>query len=136
MFGLLGCLHRLEFIGTPGAPVTNSLQTTYAPKFQATSDLTWSSGPWTLNYGVSWFDKTRRYTAEQVASVANFVDPRYVFYKDRWVHDLYLSVDVDKRFQFYGGVNNVFDAKPALGSIGYPVDAVGRFMFVGARVKM
>jgi len=129
-------LHRLEFIGTPGAPVTNSLQTAYAPKFQANSDLTWSLGPWTLNYGVSWFDKTRRYTAEQVASTPNFVDPRYVFYKDRWVHDLYLSVDVDKRFQFYGGVNNMFDTKPSLGSIGYPVDAVGRFMFVGARVKM
>lgn len=131
-----GYLNKLSFVGTPGADATDNLQTTYAPKFQANGDFTYSRGAFTFNYGLSWFDKTRRYSALQLAGNPNYAAPEYVFYKDRWVHDVYASVNVNKDFQFYGGVNNVANAKPALGDRLYPVDAVGRFFFVGARTKL
>ena len=131
-----GYLNKLSFVGTPGAAPTDNLRTLGSPKYQANADITYSRGPFTLNYGLSWFDKTRRYTALQLAGNPNYAAPEYVFYKDRWVHDIYVSVDVNKQFQFYGGVNNVADAKPDVGSRLYPVDSVGRFFFFGARAKL
>ena len=131
-----GYLNKLNFVGTPGATATNDLQTQLAPKFQANGDVTLVTGPFTLNYGLSWFDKTRRYDEATVGGNANYVDPQYFYIKDRWVHDLYASVDVAKNFQFYAGVNNFTDAKPDIGLRSYPVDAVGRFFYAGARVKL
>ena len=129
-------LDKLEFIGTPGAPVTDSRGETFAPKYQANLDLTWNKGPYTLNYGLSWFDKTLRFTNQEMASNPDIVAPEYAYFKERWVHDIYASVDVTKRFQFYGGVNNVLGERPSIGATTYPVSSVGRFFFFGARVKM
>jgi outer membrane receptor protein involved in Fe transport len=129
-------LDKLEFIGTPGAPVTNSRREAYAPRYQANLDLTWNKGPYTLNYGLSWFEKTLRFSNQEMESNPDLVAPEYAFYKARWVHDVYASVDVTKRFQFYGGVNNVLGQRPDIGANTYPVSSVGRFFFFGARVKM
>jgi outer membrane receptor protein involved in Fe transport len=50
---------------------------------------------------------------------------------------------VTDAFQIYGGVNNLFDQKPDIATLGdsiqsptYPVSAVGRYLYVGARVKL
>jgi iron complex outermembrane receptor protein len=131
-------LNKLSFTGTPGAVATDDLRSTNEPKFQVNSDLTWVKGIFTLNYGLSWYDKTYRpgITPLILAGNANYIDPQYAFLKDRWVHDIYASVDVTKNFQFYGGVNNVADQKPDLGQASYPVESVGRFFFAGARVKL
>lgn len=133
---LANYLDRLEFIGTPGAPVTDSRGTAFAPKYQANTDLSWTKGRYTLNYGLSWFDKTSRFSNQAVAGNPDIVDPQYLFYKARWVHDLYGSIDVTDDFQFYGGVNNVFGQRPDIGANTYPVSSVGRFFFAGARVKL
>jgi len=131
-------LDKLTFVGTPGADPTDNLRTTYAPKFQASLDLTWVKGPFSLNYGLSWFDKTYRtgITPLILAGNPNYIDPKYAFYKDRWVHDIYASVDVTKNFQFYGGINNFANQKPDIGSSSYPVESVGRFFFAGVRAKL
>jgi iron complex outermembrane receptor protein len=129
-------LDRLEFVGTPGAPVTNERQEKFAPKYQATLDLTWQQGPLTLNYGLSWFDKTLRFTNQEVAGNPDIVAPEFLFYKERWVHDIYMSVDVTDGFQFYGGINNFTGERPDIGVDSYPVSSVGRFFFAGARVRL
>jgi len=128
-------LHRLSFIGTPGADPTNQRGTAYAPKYQATVDLTWSKGPFTLNYGWSWFDKTLRYSVLTFAGDPDYVDPQYKYYKAHSVHDFYASVNIGKGFQLYGGVNNLFDQQSDVGSFSYPTESVGRRLFVGARVN-
>ena len=46
------------------------------------------------------------------------------------------SYDVNDQMQVYGGVNNVTDAKPALGLQAYPNQPLGRFFFVGAKLKL
>jgi len=131
-------LNKLTFTGTPGADPTDDLRTAYAPKFQANMDLTWTKGAVSLNYGLSWFDKTYRtgITPLILAGNANYIDPKYAFYKDRWVHDIYASVDVTRNFQFYGGISNFANQKPDIGSSSYPVESVGRFFFAGVRAKL
>ena len=127
-------LNKLEFIGTPGAAPTNSLRTVRAPQYQVNGDITWSSGPFTLNYGLSWADNVRRFSEDTIAGNPNYVDPQYVFYKQRWVHDIYGAINVGNKFQFFGGVNNLFDQQPDIGSFTYPTDATGRTMYAGVRV--
>ena len=131
-----GYLNKLTFVPTIGADVDSDLQEQFAPKFSATGDLTWTSGPLTINYGINWFDKTRRYTTEQLAANPDIADPRYFFYKDKWTHELQVAVDVDNRFTFYGGANNLFNQQPAFGASNYPVSPLGRFIYVGAKLKL
>ncbi|MCG7347349.1 TonB-dependent receptor plug domain-containing protein [Sphingomonas sp. ACRSK] len=128
-------LDKLEFFGTPGADATNSCGETLAPKYTFNGDLTWSMGPVTLNYGLTWFDKTLRFTNLVTQSNPDVVAPEYLYLKELWQHDIYASVDVGDSFQFYGGVNNVFGQKPELATSSYPVSSVGRYIFAGARVK-
>lgn len=129
-------LDRLEFVASPGADVTNSRGEAYAPKYTVNADLSWQKGPLTLSYGILWFDKTSRYSNQEMAGSPDIVAPEYMFLKERWQHDIYGSYDVNDRFQIYGGVRNLWSQKPEIGTSTYPVDSVGRFMFVGARVKL
>ncbi|MFC3580103.1 TonB-dependent receptor plug domain-containing protein [Sphingomonas hylomeconis] len=129
-------LDKLEFFGTPGADVTDSRGEQFAPKYTVNSDLTWQMGKLTLNYGLSWYDKTLRYSNQTVAGNPDIVAKEYLYLKELWQHDIYASVDVNDRFQFFGGVNNVFGQRPDIGTDSYPVSSIGRYMFAGARVKL
>lgn len=129
-------LDKLEFIGTPGADATDSRGEARAPKYTVNGDLTWSIDQLTINYGLSWFDKTLRYTNLIAASNPDIVADEYKYLKQLWQHDIYVSFDATDRFQFYGGVNNVFGQKPDIGTDTYPVSSIGRYVFAGARVKM
>ncbi|MHA6724033.1 TonB-dependent receptor plug domain-containing protein [Sphingomonas sp. RS2018] len=129
-------LDKLEFFGTPGADVTNRRGEAFAPKYTVNTDLTWQIGKFTLNYGLSWFDKTLRYSNQTVAGNPDIVAPEYLYLKELWQHDIYASVDVSDKFQFFGGVNNVFGQRPDIGTDTYPVSSVGRYIFAGARVKL
>ncbi|WP_313538105.1 TonB-dependent receptor domain-containing protein [Sphingomonas sp.] len=128
-------LDRLTFVGTPGAEATDNLRQAYMPRLQAFTNLTYSTGKFSFNYSLSWWDKTYRYPKDRLTGNPNYVAPEYAFFKERWMHNIYASVDVDKRFQLYGGVTNLFDQKPDLGALLYPTDWTGRSGFVGARVK-
>jgi len=129
-------LDKLQFIGTPGADPTDSRGETYAPKYTVHTDLTWNKGPFTLNYGLLYFSKTTRFSNLRTNTNPDITAPEYKYLKEHWEHNLYASVDVDKRFTFYGGVNNLFNQKPDIGTSRYPVSALGRFFFAGAKVKL
>jgi outer membrane receptor protein involved in Fe transport len=129
-------LKRLEFIGTPGADPTDSRGTAYAPKYTVNADLTWKMGRFTVNYGLLWFDKTARFSNQTLENNTDVVEDKYKYFKEHWQHDIYAAVDIDKRFTFYGGVNNVFGQKPDIGTSTYPVNSIGRFLYAGAKVKL
>ena len=131
-----GYLDRLEFIPTPGATVNIDRGEAYYPKWNATGDVTWKLNALTVNYGISWFSKTDRYTREELAGNPDIAAPQYLKYKEKWQHDLYVAYDVDKRFRFYMGVNNLFDQQPSIASANYPVSFVGRYMYAGAKITM
>ena len=77
-----------------------------------------------------------RDTRQNTASNPDIYAPQYIRIKEQFSHDVSVSYDVTDQFQLYGGVNNLFDQKPAIGMFNTPVSAVGRFMFVGAKVKL
>jgi outer membrane receptor protein involved in Fe transport len=129
-------LDKLNFIGSPGADVTNSRGETYAPKYTVRSDLTWTKGPFTLNYGLLYFSKTLRFTNLETSTNPDITAPEYKYLKPLWQHNLYAAVDVDKKYTFYLGANNLFDQKPEIGTTRYPVSSVGRFFYAGAKVKL
>ncbi len=130
-------LEELTFINLPGAdpdpdlgesdPATGLL----APEWQIAFDLTWERGPLSVNYGLSWFDETQRYTLEQRENNPDIAAPEYLDYSARTVHDMQLRFDYGDSWQFFGGVNNLTDEKPDIGEVFFPVSAVGRFYYVG-----
>jgi len=138
-FRLVGSyLDKLTFVGTPGAAPTDELGQSgdyISPRWQAYGSVNYISGPLTLAYNVSWFDKTMRFAKDRYQN-PSYVDPRYAWFKERWVHNVQASFTVNKTFEFYGGVTNLFDQKPDLGSITYPTEYIGRSFYAGARFKL
>ncbi|WP_243395655.1 TonB-dependent receptor plug domain-containing protein [Sphingomonas oleivorans] len=131
-----GYLDRLEFIPTPGGEIDVDRKESYFPKWNFTGDVTWQYKDLTVNYGITWFSKTRRYTTEELEANPDLSDPRYFWYKEKWQHDLYVAYDVQDHFRLYMGANNLFDQKPDVGSVNYPIGAIGRYLYVGARITM
>lgn len=89
-----------------------------------------------MNYGLNWFDKTSRFSNRDMAGNPDIVAREYRYLKQRWQHDLYLSAAVDPRLEVYGGVNNLFDQKPELDTLIFPISPVGRFLYAGFRIRM
>ena len=105
-----GYLDKLTFVPTPGADVDVDTEESYAPRWNGTLDLTWAMDNVTINYGLNYFSKTRRYTTEQITANPDLVEAQYVYFRPRVEHDVQLSLKTDdQRFTFYTGVNNVFD---------------------------
>lgn len=131
-------LDKLSFVPTLGADPQNEIDSAAypAPRWSANFDLTWIKGPFTFNYGINWWDKTRRVSREQEAANPDYAPAQYIWYREKWEHEIYMAYDVAERFQFYGGVNNLFDRKPDDGAVAYPVSAVGRYFFVGVKAKI
>lgn len=131
-------LNKLRFVPSLGAEFENERDSAAypAPKYSANFDLTWIKGPLTLNYGINWFDNTRRVTREQEAANPDYLPAKYIWYKEKWEHELFVSYDVNDKFNIYAGINNLFDSKPDVGATAYPISAVGRSFFLGAKAKI
>jgi iron complex outermembrane receptor protein len=131
-----GYLHDLTFLATVGGTPEQQRNRTYRPNYSGNLNVSWIQGPLTVNYGLAWQGKTERYTQIQQAAHPNY-DPRYIMYKERWEHDIQLSYDVDDRFTIYGGINNFTDQQPDIAAgFAYPVSAIGRSFYAGAKVKL
>jgi outer membrane receptor protein involved in Fe transport len=128
-------LNKLTFVDSPGAAPRSTLGDTYQPQYQAFASADYVSGPIAFTYSVSWWDKTRRYAADRLAGNPNYVDPRYAWYKARWVHNVSATVTVNKKVEFYGGVNNLFNQQPDLGSSTYPTETSGTSFYAGIRSR-
>jgi iron complex outermembrane receptor protein len=132
-----GYLKELDFISSVGAELDRDASEQFAPKYVGNLDLTWKKGPLSVNYGLAFQSKTRRFTVEALQGNPDLSDPRFFFYKERWEHDLQFAVDVAEKFTFYGGVNNFTNEKPSVSSGGsYPYSSVGRYFYTGAKVKL
>ena len=131
-------LDKLEFVPSVGADPENELDSAVypAPRYSAVFDLTWRKGPLTVNYGINWFDNTRRVTREQEEANPDYAPPQYIWFRQKWEHEVFVSYEVDDRFEIYGGVNNLLDRKPDDGASGYPISAVGRSFYVGVKAAI
>jgi outer membrane receptor protein involved in Fe transport len=134
-----GYLRNLTFINTPGADPDEDqgeLNPNAAPKFLGTLDLTWTTGPVTLNYGLAWQSQVRRFTREQLRANPDAAAPKFIYYKERWEHDIQLAYAVNDDFSFYGGINNFTNQKPSIGSTSYPTSPIGRYYYFGVRTTL
>jgi outer membrane receptor protein involved in Fe transport len=133
-----GWLRDLTFISTPGADLDQDRGEAYSPRYIGVADLTWTKGPLTLNYGLAYQSRTLRFTPEQLRANPDIADPKYIYYRERWEHDIQAQFAVDRdKFTFSAGVNNLFDSKPDVSSGGnYPYGAVGRYFYVGVKAKV
>jgi iron complex outermembrane receptor protein len=128
-------LHKLSFVPAPGAEPENDRGTQFAPKWQFTFDLTWNVDPITVNYGFNFWSKTLRYSHNEVAGDPDIASKANKFYDGRHTHDFRIAYDIDdKKYQFYVGVNNIFDQKPDLATY-YPVSPLGRFLYAGFKAN-
>ncbi|WP_432770426.1 MAG: TonB-dependent receptor [Sphingopyxis sp.] len=62
-----------------------------------------------------------------------------VYYPDAFYHGFRANLEVDKKFNFYVGMDNVFDKQPPLGLLGTaagdPYDTFGRYFYAGIRAS-
>lgn len=132
-----GYLNNLTFVNTPGAEPDEDASEPRSPRYIGQFDLSWTNGPLTLNYGLAWQSRTRRFTVEQLRGNPDLSDPRFFYYKERWEHDIQVAYNIGDRFTIYGGVNNFTDQKPSVAAnSGIPVSPVGRYFYFGARMSL
>ncbi len=133
-----GYLEDLTFISTPGAVPDQDREEANSPKWIGVADITWAKDNWAINYGLAYQSATRRFTTEELTGNPDLSDPEFFWFSERWEHDLQVSFTVpEDQMTFYAGVNNLTDEQPDVSSGGnYPYSAVGRFFYVGAKVKL
>lgn len=136
-FRLLGnYLDELTFIATPGADVDDDRGEAFAPEYQATLDITWMKGPWTINYGFNYFSETLRFSNADIAGDPDIASPENITFDERRTHDFQLAYDiVPDRFRIYAGVNNFTNQLPDFATA-YPVNPIGRFFYLGVRADL
>ncbi|WP_313911103.1 hypothetical protein [Sphingopyxis sp. SE2] len=62
-----------------------------------------------------------------------------VYYPDAFYHNFRANLEIDKKFNFYVGIDNVFDKLPPLGLLGTaggdPFDSFGRYFYAGIKAS-
>lgn len=135
-FSLVGTkLEELAFVEIEGEEPNDDVGEFGSPEWQANFDATWFYQNWTVNYGFTWFDKTIRY-ADTYDSQPEYVADEYKYFSERFTHDLQVRYDIDDRYTVYGGVNNFTNQEPDLGALQAPVNAKGRYFYLGATAKL
>ncbi len=110
----------------------------------ASVDLTHKN--FTLGYQVRYIGRQSitDWEAQHDTNGVPALNPNYadvVYFPKVFYHAVRASVDVDKRFTLYGGVDNLTDKKPPYGLLGNGdgdaiYDNIGRAMYIGASVKL
>lgn len=129
-------LDTLTFTEVSGAEPINSQGLIDAPEYTATFDLTWNWRAVAVNYGFSWFSETNRQSRASRANNPDAYEAQYRQFPAREVHDIRVAYDVNDGVGVYAGINNFTDEQPAPGSESYPVNALGRYFYVGATARL
>ena len=129
-------LDELTFIAVPGGNVIDSKGTVNAPEWIVNASVNWSIESLLFTYKANYFSETARFTNQEIEDDPNIVAPEFLYFDERFTHDIQASVVVSDQFSFYAGVNNLFNQEPDVGSTFYPVSAVGRFFYAGFRANL
>ncbi len=115
------------------------------PKDQFNWNIDLKTGQFTAGYRMRFIGRQVLNAAEDVFSVQGR-DPEnadygpFTYYPDTFYHDIRGSVEVNNRFNFYAGVDNVLNTLPPYGLSGIGggsgiYDARGRFFYAGIEAK-
>jgi iron complex outermembrane receptor protein len=103
------------------------------PEWSGSASVSWTRGPFTLGYRL-------QYIGEQALAGVEIERQDVEFGPagtgpDYFIHDLNFNIDVNDRFTFYGGINNLTNEAPFSNRVSFPVSPLGRVFFVGARAR-
>jgi outer membrane receptor protein involved in Fe transport len=129
-------LQTLENEQALGAPLVDLVNREGSPEYQASLDVTWSRDNLSVNYGYAWFNAVQRYSLQSRVNDRDLIEPRYLKYAAKSVHDLQVRYELNDAFSIYAGVNNFTDQQPEASSYNYPVSSLGRFFYVGANASL
>ncbi|WP_166039983.1 TonB-dependent receptor [Sphingosinicella sp. YJ22] len=139
-------IERNDFISPTNPDIaTRNLDNLGDHQWAANFSATVGTGPFDLRYSVNFIGET--YTAaptnfeEFQGRPATNPDARAadeLMYPDTFYHAIRFNIRPSERFQFYMGVDNLFDTQPPFGLLGGgggdPYDPIGRYFYAGATV--
>jgi iron complex outermembrane recepter protein len=131
-----GYLDKISFVPSLGAAARDDTLRRQNPRWRGSLSADWTLDGFSLGYAFTYFSKTRRFTAEQLAANPDIAAPEFLFYKELAQHDFRASYKVGDRFQLFAGVNNAFDQLPDFDQLSYPGSGVGRFIYAGAKISI
>ncbi len=131
----VGWVDKLNFFFDPTdlSNVDPELKENGRPEWSGSGGITYSRGPFSLNYGLQYLSNQlirgiEIETADTIAGPAGFGG-------DTFVHDASVSYEVFDGLELYAGVNNFTDEKPFRNNSSYPVSPYGRYFFGGVNAK-
>ncbi|MEQ5788587.1 TonB-dependent receptor [Erythrobacter sp. NFXS35] len=113
------------------------------PDWIVNFSVNWEFDKFNIGWRTRWEDSTLQVSNNAATDVeivdgevvvlpnVGVLDPRQLFTGDGFEHDISLSYEATESFQIYGGVNNLTDTEPFLGSLSRPAGPRGRFFFLG-----
>lgn len=116
------------------------------PQWSANLSLSYGMGPvdfrYTMNYigpmTIGAYEQYFQIPGDANNTPTNVDANGFVWYPDVLYHAARISYRVNERFQFYAGVDNIFDTPPPLGVFGTgagdPFDPIGRYFYAGATI--
>ena len=127
---------RVNRFFDPGNPnlVNPALREQSVPEFSGVATVNVSRGPLSVNYSLQYIGSTAVAGAIQIERVqAEFGNA--AFAPAYYVQNISANLEVNKKFSFYGGVNNLTNLEPYIASSAYPVSGIGRYIFIGVRTR-
>jgi len=126
-------LDGIDYAGTAGAyNISASL-----PEFKANLNLGYDLGPVRVNYSGTFID-----AMDNQGNIPAFEDGGYSTVESYWYHDVSATYQVNENVQVFGGIRNLTDKEPPVfdnandgNTDPNAYDVVGRYFFVGARLK-
>ena len=103
-----------------------------APEWSGVGSVTYNRGPLTLNYQLQYVGEQAVAGVIQIERIATEFGPDG-FAREYWVHTLSGNYEVTDDFSLFAGVNNLTNEEPYIASSAYPVNGIGRTVFVGVR---
>lgn len=132
-----------ELLITDQATVSDLLGVIGNPDWIVNFSINWDYDRLNVGWRTRWEDSALQFSNAAATDVdivngsvvvspnVGLADPSQLTTGDGFEHDFNFSYEVTDDVQVFGGVNNVFDAEPFLGSLARPVGPRGRFFFLG-----
>jgi iron complex outermembrane recepter protein len=141
-FHLIGnWLDKLSTTPLPGQAPVESANTVgggvdgnIAPKWDFNLDILWTFGKWGFDYNLEAQAATLNGSRNSLNANPFQFDPQYLYVPGEFVQSVQVNYQVADAWNVYGGINNLFYQKPAIGFDTVPVDPVGRFFYVGVKL--
>ncbi len=130
---------KLDFFFDPADPnlVDPELRELRRPEWAGNAALTWIWNDLSVTWQTTYRD-AQGLAAVEIEDTGNTGADQFSFENgfasDSFIHDIAFGYDLNDKFEFYGGVNNIFDRQPFVTQQAFPVSPIGTFFYLGARV--